>query len=494
MDDLRLTSGTNWGPRLLRGISFQLMALLSLALLPIGAIAVSLSLHAAREAQWSEDVGILAQTKEIASDRLDQMSSGAKGGKRLGDLAPAGPMMPPPPIAKAGDGPVPGEVVVLSASGTVLASTGELDSIKGRLPEMATVVDLLNGPDGVYDGTDTTGKPARFAKVTLVSGAIAAIGVLPPDSTNTWTNGIVFRALFLPTLIWVVSLLAAFFAARLLVISPILSLQREMRRFALGQRNPPMVLPWGAALEIEEVTNTFSKLQLIVARNEAVLAATAEGKLLLLREVHHRIKNNLQMISSIISIQRRKTSNGDARLLLRSLQDRVLSIAAVDQSLYLNGDGSAVRADILIAAIADRLIGVSLEPGHGVKIMTEYDPVVLHADQIGPLSLLANESVTNALKYVGKTVGGRAFVDIRLKWQDSLVAFSVSNSVGPDWRGHDETPESTGLGTPLIRAFCDQLAADCQSGRNLSDQTFTLSVQFRPSELTNRDPAFVIAL
>jgi two-component sensor histidine kinase len=288
--------------------------------------------------------------------------------------------------------------------------------------------------------------------------------------------------------------LAAFYAARRLVIAPILSLQKQMRRFALGQRNPPMILPPGSVLEIQEAVSTFSKLELIVARNEAALALTAEGKLVLLREVHHRIKNNLQMISSIISIQRHKSVDSDVRLVLSGLQDRVLCIAAVDQSLYLNGDVGNVRADFLISTITDRLIGGNLEPSRGIKVTTAYEPVLLHADQIGPLSLLANEMMTNALKYVGQAEDGRSFIDIQLNWQNDLVVMAVTNSVGPEWRESDVASAGTGLGMPLIRALCDQLTADCQSGPNVPGYEFKLSVQFRPIGLTIPDPSVGFAV
>lgn len=384
--------------------------------------------------------------------------------------------------------PVPTEVILFNQAGTILASTKDLQDVEDRLPPSARVMALLNGPDAVLDGEDAAGKASTFVKVTLIRDTVAAIGIWPQDNPISQTSFVWSNVVVFPLLMWALSLSIALFSARRLVIRPIQRLRDEMRRFALGQRNPPLVLPPGAALEIQEAVNTFGKLELIVTRNENALALTAEGKLLLLREVHHRIKNNLQMISSIISIQRRKSEDGDVKLVLRSLQDRVMSIAAVDQSLYLNGDVWDVQADVLIASITNRLIGVNLEQGHAVLITTDYDSVLLHADQIGPLSLLANEAVTNALKYVGKPKGGRAFVNIRLKRDGDMVCFTVLNSTGQGLQNADAPPDSTSLGMTLIRAFCDQLAADFQSGYNRSESTFSLSVKFLPSALSQQGP------
>ncbi len=402
-------------------------------------------------------------------------------GKLLGYLSLVLQSFPLPPAQNPSGIPTPVDVILFNSAGAVLTSTLDLQGVAARLPSGAGLDLLLGGPDGFFDTTDTSGNMAGFMKVTLIPDAVFAIGIWAPDNPVSQTDLTWSHAFVMPLLMWLVSLATALLAARRLVIRPIKILRDEMRRFALGQRNAPIVLAPGAALEIQETVNTFNKLELIVARKEDALALTAEGKLLLLREVHHRIKNNLQMISSIISIQRRKTVDPDVAKVLRSLQDRVLSIAAIDQSLYTNGDVVDVRADVLIASIADQLVGVNLEAGHRVLISTRFEPVMVHADQIGPLSLLANEAVTNALKYVGKPEVGPASIDIALRWDGDMIHFSVANSLEQGMQRGAHSHESTKLGMVLIRAFADQLAAEVQSGFDAADQKFNLSVRFRPN-------------
>jgi two-component sensor histidine kinase len=292
----------------------------------------------------------------------------------------------------------------------------------------------------------------------------------------------VFNAVLFPALMWIASMAVAYLAANRLVIVPIRSLRGAIRRFALGDRSFHVALPAGAPLELQQVASTFGKLEQIIGRNESGLAAIAEEKLLLLREVHHRIKNNLQMISSIINIQRRKSDDPDVRLVLGGLQDRVLSIALIDQSLYQNGNIWDVRADTLIQSITDRLISVNLEPGHQVDITIALEPTLLHADQIGPVSLLANEAVTNALKYVGKPDQGRAFVRISLANVAAQIEFEVVNSVAPDRPNPTPKLSSSNLGMPLIKAFSSQLGATCTSALDESRQEFRMRVVFTPSE------------
>ena len=576
MDDQASRSWKNRADRVTRGISFQLIALLSVVLLPVGAISVAQSLSIARDARLSAETQLLRLTAEYVAiehrqietgfkearrlaaritatpDRplacgklltdfiagqtlfsfagfvdangemrcvsqgsaqdfsrdahflrpsrnpdgaLDRVTSTAAAdrwammitlpvldhGKALGFVSVAIPALGLPQLADSSGLSRPLGVFVVNAAGDVLASTADRADVTQRLPPPAMFQGLLARPELVFTGTGQSGEKSTFARIVLIPGLAYAIGEWPMDNPITRSEWVVFKAMLFPMLMWGASLLMAFIAATRLVVRPIHALRQAMQRFARGERGTPISLPSGAPLELHEVVGTFNKLELIIARNETALAITADEKLLLLREVHHRIKNNLQMISSIISIQRRKTADADVRLVLRSLQDRVLSIAAVDQSLYQNGNIADVRADELIRSITDRLIGVNLEAGHVVAVISDYDVVVLHADQIGPLSLLANEAVTNALKYVGASAGGPEFVRIVLKLDDGMVTFEVVNSVAPGLNGRALLPDRTGLGMPLIQAFSEQLGGICESTAHDSDQTFHLVVTFRAS-------------
>ncbi len=575
MDDVRPTSFQGRLSRAVTGISFQLLALLSLAVLPIGVIAVWQSLAFSQDTRRSAETLLLGLTEEsvtlerrliaaglqidptlialapmvgnnlaqcreellrfiarhpvfqsvsfvpldgvarCASDgltrdlRIDGTHSRflenpeptvtrlggsmaavlrvlqpvRENGSLVGYLAFVLQSFVLPPVRNPAGIQNPSEVVLYSTNGTVLTSTLDFQGVADRLPADANTDHLLTRPDGYVEATDSSGTRSGFVKVTLIPDALFAIGIWPQDNSVSQIDQAWARAVVFPLITWLAGMATALFAARRLVIRPVKMLRDEMRRFALGQRNASIVLAPGAALEIQETVNTFNKLELIVARKEAALAVTAEGKLLLLREVHHRIKNNLQMISSIISIQRRKTDNPEIGRVLRSLQDRVLSIAIVDQSLYSNGDIEDVRADLLIGLIADRLASVNLEPGHAVQITTHFEVAMLHADQIGPLSLLANESITNALKYVGKPKNGPPTIDISLTWQGDLIHFCVVNTTGTVVRGAGGGTPGTQLGMDMIRAFGDQLAAECHSGLDPADDRFHLSAKFKPNGL-----------
>ena len=580
MDDGDARPWVNRVSRTVRGISFQLIALLSVAILPVGAVSISQSLSLARESRLAaeqllqgltvEAAGVdlrlitvgLAASKQVLTDlaghrnslidcrallrgfiasqnlltfagvtqpdgvmrctseavqQADRDFHDSQLFQRLGNnsgpwvdriemdpaqanwtlvttqpivengvvtgfLSIALPQLNLPPLVDVSDLPRPTDVMLFNHFGDMLTSVGPMDLAAGRLPDPVTLNALLVGPDRVLHGTNVAGEQVTFAKVTLIEGMVNAVGEWPVNNPITRVDTVVFNAVLFPALMWIASMAVAYLAANRLVIVPIRSLRGAIRRFALGDRSFPVALPAGAPLELQQVASTFAKLEQIIGRNESGLAVIAEEKLLLLREVHHRIKNNLQMISSIINIQRRKSDDPDVRLVLSGLQDRVLSIALIDQSLYQNGNIWDVRADTLIQSITDRLISVNLEPGHQVDITIALEPTLLHADQIGPMSLLANEAVTNAMKYVGRPDHGRAFVRISLSTVAGQIEFEVVNSVAPDSPNPTPKLSSSNLGMPLIKAFSSQLGATCTSELDKSGQEFRVRVNFTPSD------------
>ena len=93
-----------------------------------------------------------------------------------------------------------------------------------------------------------------------------------------------------------------------------------------------------------------------VLHDEAMLEDSVHQKDVLLLEVHHRVKNNLQLIASIMNLQIRKSINPEARVMLRNLHDRVMSLATVHRELYQTSGLVDVRADELLESIVSQVL------------------------------------------------------------------------------------------------------------------------------------------
>jgi two-component sensor histidine kinase len=391
--------------------------------------------------------------------------------------------------------------VLFNRLGDVLTAKSEENDPADLLPEGLALADLA-GPPAVFKGRTVTGEAAVFAVAELVAGQVYVLGVWGPNARAVAGLGGNHWPLLVPLLMWLASVGVVYFALHFLVIRHLRHLGRQMRRFALGDRTPPEPLPADAAYELREVQTTFNKMTALVARDEAQLSKALEEnelalaeKTVLLKEVHHRVKNNLQLIASILNLQMRRLQDPRTLRVLQNVQDRVISLAAIHRSLYQSDQLSALRADRLIEELLRHLFAVGTEAGSGIDLHTDLEAVTLDADQLVPLSLLLTEAVTNALKYVGRpSEDGRPWIRVGLHGHDRELVLSVSNSLGPRATRGPEEPEisSSQLGTELIDAFAMQLGARLEVGerKDARGSHWEMQVRFpRAGAETESEPA-----
>ena len=352
----------------------------------------------------------------------------------------------------------PLEIITFNADGEVLSAEGGLEQAELRLPAGHPLDRFVGQPQQAFNARNRLGEERIFAVVPIVPGLVYALG--------SWTTATTFIGqgtlklavpLLFPLLMWMASLLVAYVTVSRLVIRPTRNMRARMLMFmrsrAVVEPNYDIFVP----RELREIETTWMRIAESVLRDEAELEDMLHDKEALLREVHHRVKNNLQLIASILNMKIRKSSNAEGRAVLREVQERVMSLATVHRNLYETTLQGRVRADELLRANIDRIARAAAD-GDTVVFRQSYAPVVLYPDQAVPLSLIAAEVVNNALKYVGRpTQGGKAWIAVELTALDDgeRARFRVENSLGapvvPD------RAEGSGLGAQLIAAFATQL-------------------------------------
>jgi two-component sensor histidine kinase len=172
---------------------------------------------------------------------------------------------------------------------------------------------------------------------------------------------------------------------------------------------------------------------------------------LLLRELHHRVKNSLQTVSSVLNLQSNRAAEPAVAIALSSAQNRVQAIARVHQSLY-----ELKKLELPALDYVDKLLD-EMEGTAPMTIMRCLEPVTLNLDAAVPLSLILNELITNAVKYGGR----RPRINVALHPHETIpdhFVLMVSDNGGgyPD----DFNPKrAKSLGYSIIRALAIQLAA-----------------------------------
>lgn len=178
-------------------------------------------------------------------------------------------------------------------------------------------------------------------------------------------------------------------------------------------------------------------------------------KEVLLKEVHHRVKNNLQIISSIFNLKLSMSAEDpQVRSLLRESQDRIRSMAFIHESLYRSKNFSRIDLADYIDSLSRNLM-MSYGLGGRVDLVRDLEPVQLGLDQAIPCGLILNELISNALKhaYPGDTAG-----EIRVKLRN--VEERIELSVSDDGKGLDpdfDLTKHANLGLQLVQTLTEQL-------------------------------------
>ncbi|MFV0408473.1 MAG: sensor histidine kinase [Paracoccus sp. (in: a-proteobacteria)] len=367
--------------------------------------------------------------------------------------------------------------ITFNADGDILsADDGVIEEISGALPRNETLRSLISRAETTFTDVTALGEERVFAVASVVPGLVYALGSFSPLEAGVQGYQITkMTAILFAVALWAVSLGVAYYAVYRLVLRHVRELRGQMRRFAVGDRAQPPRVMEEAPTEIADVSRTFYSMVRILNRDEAALEAAVNEKTVLLKEVHHRVKNNLQLIASIISMQGRVIEDDDAKRTLRSVQDRVASLAAIYKNLYQAEHLGSVEVDRLISEIISQMTRASSNPDQHLRVETDLEPLVLQPDQAVPLTLLTNEAFTNALKYAGTPPGvDQPRVRVCLTRIDQNHAqLEVANSIGQ----RDETLEGTGLGSQLIEAFAMQLESRAET--TVGDHEFILSLEFR---------------
>lgn len=351
------------------------------------------------------------------------------------------------------------DLVLFDRDGKILATEDFSENRRDVLPSDRVLAEL-SMPDGyAFRSQNHLGEVRDFAIVPIANDKVYVLGSWPPVEGPAQVFSWRSLGLFFPAMIWIISVVVAVVGLHRMVIRHINRLRYWMRLYSdsrVGFENARLE---DAPEELESVARTFRAMTTRIAEQERQRAEDLEEKTMLLREVHHRVKNNLQVISSIMNMQVRNAQSDEAKRMIRSLQDRVMALASIHRRLYLSHKLSMIRADELLSDIVGNLVVIGTTDGHGVpaKVSTHFDPMQIAPQQCMPLSLIMTEAMTNAVKYCGAAEDQQCWIDIALSdLGQGRVCLSVVNSCAPSDRRDSQSGER-GLGISLIETFATQL-------------------------------------
>lgn len=195
--------------------------------------------------------------------------------------------------------------------------------------------------------------------------------------------------------------------------------------------------------------------QQLRAREQELISAN-QDKEVLLKEIHHRVKNNLQVISSLLKLQLGHVRDPQAATVIRECQNRIKSIAIVHEKLYQSRSLAEVDIGNYIQSLMGHLFRMFLVDPNSVTMDVVVGNVALHIDQAIPCSLIINELVSNSLKYA---FPNNRPGQIRIRLQaaaDDLYQLEVGDN-GVGFPSTVDFRNTTSLGLQLVMTFVEQL-------------------------------------
>lgn len=291
----------------------------------------------------------------------------------------------------------------------------------------------------------------------LAPGAYAVLSAPDPGFVAAaWADPVAI--LLLPLLGWAIAFGAVWVVAERIILRWLVYLDRIAGIYARGRFSVRPVQAENAPAEIRHLARTLDDMaETIVWRDQSLRDSLSE-KDVLMREIHHRVKNNLQIITSLLNMQQRALADPAARSALSDTRQRITALAIIYRALYQSEDLKRVDIRLFLSELLGQLMSGESRRERPIHAELHADSLIIDPDKLAPFALFAVEAITNAQKHAFPDCGGR--LDVRFVVRDGEAVLEVID----DGVGADPEQAGSGVGRTLMTAFARQLRGVAESG------------------------------
>lgn len=266
----------------------------------------------------------------------------------------------------------------------------------------------------------------------------------------------------------VLELMAVALGARLFLVDPLEKLAHAVADWRRGAPFAPRS-SHAIPLEIRHLEKAFLRATRRLGQHEQDLEQSARNQDMLIREIHHRVKNNLQVVASLLNLQASRIRSHEAREEFRLVRDRVRALATLHRYLYSESGLSALDVQSFLEELCSILLSANgMNAQTRIRLQLDIEHVLISPDQAVPIALIVTEVVSNALRYAfpeGRTghiaIGLHKVVPAPAE-KDGLVELKLGdNGIGIDaGQATESRTRREGIGMQLIRGFARQINAE----------------------------------
>jgi two-component sensor histidine kinase len=278
----------------------------------------------------------------------------------------------------------------------------------------------------------------------------------------SWARLNPLTGILFPLLTFGISLAAVSIVTERVVVRWIAYLQRIAALYAKGRLSVRPIQADQMPPEIRDLAATLELMAEGIVGRDASLRDSLAQKDAMMREIHHRVKNNLQVISSLLNMQQRALTDPAARAAMSDTRQRITALALIYRALYQGPDLKRVDLRPFLEELTAQLVAGEMLHGPGVRTHLSVDALVIDPDRLAPLALFAVEAITNAQKHAFAARGGVLTVNFHVHGDEAELEIS------DDGQAADDALTASGVGRTLMTAFARQLRGRAELVRNAS--------------------------
>ena len=375
------------------------------------------------------------------------------------------------------------QAALTDSAGRILTATDTTAfTLKGDMSLTGWVERARREGSSIFEADSTDNRHRVFAGAALAGRDVYALLSAPSPGLLSWARLNPVGLLFMPLAAWLAAFASVMLFSERIVVRWLDYLERIAAIYARGRFSVRAVQAVNAPSEIRVLARTLDELADTITTRDAALLASVDEKDALMREIHHRVTNNLQIISSLLSMQQRALTDEPAKAAVGDTRQRIAALALIYRTLYQSDDLRYADARIFLTELVGQLIASESGRGHLVTSSVEADSLVVDPDKLAPLALWLVEAVTNAQKHAFAGRGGDLKVRFRVQGDRSVLEVQDN---GP---GVSET-DRAGVGRTLMGAFAKQLRGEAEmipaeGGGTIARMTFAT-----PEAVIPADPA-----
>lgn len=312
----------------------------------------------------------------------------------------------------------------------------------------------------VWAAVDLRGQHRIYSVAPLVGDDVFVVLSAQAPGLFSWARLNPLTGVVFPLLTFLLALATVFVVTERVVLRWIAYLQRIAALYARGRLSVRPVQSEHMPPEIRELAETLEQMADAIVGRDASLRDSLAQKDALMREIHHRVKNNLQVISSLLNMQQRSLTDPAARAAMSDTRQRITALALIYRALYQGPDLKRVDLRPFLEELTAQLIAGEMSHGPQVRTEMNIEALVIDPDRLAPLALFAVEAITNAQKHAFAGRGGVLTVDFHVIGDDAQL------EITDDGQASEEALAAAGVGRTLMSAFARQLRGRADLTRN----------------------------